>query len=79
MPCIRSYMEESGERLDEEDDGMCGGRGIGVGDPESVEFFCHNTGLPAYSDSGRTMKKCPCNRVSLYPMIFSIRIILFWT
>ena len=39
MPCIRSYMEESGERLDEEDDGMCGGRGIGVGDPESVEFF----------------------------------------
>ena len=32
-----------------------------------------STGLPAYSDSAGTAKKCHCKRMSLYPMIFSIR------
>ena len=33
----------------------------------------HDTGCPAYSDSAGTAKKCHCKRVSLYPMMFSIR------
>ena len=35
------------------------------------------TGLPAYRDTLGTKKTCHCNQVSLYPMIFSIRIFFF--
>ena len=37
-----------------------------VSKPKDVAFPI--TGLPAYSDSAGTMKKCQCKRVSLYPI-----------
>ena len=45
----------------------------GAGKTVKRVAYLNDTGLPAYSDRVGTVIKCHCKRVSLYPMIFTIR------